>query len=372
MRFCFQGNFTGALLGKTAGGGELQVALLAKSLALHGHEVIIIDPYDCDEDFISSEGIKVLTVPNWKKGIPMLRYAFRLLPKYYRLLLKQKADVYYCRMRDFRHLLVYIVSRKVKARFILAMAADIDATGFKERYRYFYKKQGISAWTIFNGIMVEIVQPFLLRKADIILTQHEGQSHILSKKHIHSFVFKNLIDISNFPKVGNPTRTDFIYVSTWLNKRKGFIQLSQLIEQSPGQTFSIVGKPSDSLSNEHYLKLKKLENVTLLGQVDHMDSLIHIANSRALVTTSPMEGFPNIFLEAWATGVPVISWIVDPGDIVVKNHLGLVCNGKFDLLCSYVNNFDVTQFDPVALKKYVEENHSNEHAHSKLLTILNS
>ena len=39
MKFCFFGNVAEALKGRTPGGGELQIALLAKALALKGHDV---------------------------------------------------------------------------------------------------------------------------------------------------------------------------------------------------------------------------------------------------------------------------------------------------------------------------------------------
>ena len=372
MKFCFKGNITGALLGKTEGGAELQVALLAKVLAKNGHEVVIIDPNDCDKDFITEDGIKVITVPNWKSGLPVIRFVFKLLPRLYRLLLEQKADVYYCRMRDFQHILPYMAARKVKAKFVLAMASDIDATGFKERYKYFYKTQKFSLWLFFSGLLIEIVQPFLLRKSDIVLTQHEGQKQILDDKKINSFVFGNLIDLAQIPIVEHPVKTDFIYINSSLQQRKGFFELFKLIEQSPMQSFTIIGRPSGKVSIDIFNKLKTFKNVKLLGKQDHLESIIHIANSKALIVTSPMEGFPNIFLEAWATGVPVISYIVDPGGIIVKNHLGLVCKGQFDLLCSNINNFDKNIFDADKLKDYVKKNHYFQFAHSKLIDILNT
>ena len=43
MKICFWGNIAGALKAKPDGGGELQIALLAKALAKAGHEVVVID-----------------------------------------------------------------------------------------------------------------------------------------------------------------------------------------------------------------------------------------------------------------------------------------------------------------------------------------
>ena len=36
-------------------------------------------------------------------------------------------------------------------------------------------------------------------------------------------------------------------------------------------------------------------------------NLKQIANSRALISTSPLEGFPNIFIEAWSCGRAVVA-----------------------------------------------------------------
>ena len=66
MKFCFFGNIAGALKGKTEGGAELQISLLARALALKGHEVVIIDPYS-SESFVSQEGIRLINVPDWNK-----------------------------------------------------------------------------------------------------------------------------------------------------------------------------------------------------------------------------------------------------------------------------------------------------------------
>jgi glycosyltransferase involved in cell wall biosynthesis len=267
---------------------------------------------------------------------------------------------------------MYIACRKVNGKFIMAMASDLDASGFADRYRYFYKQQKKSLWHIINGILIELIHPYLMRKADIILSQHEGQMQILERRRIHSFIFNNLFDVSLIPEIKNTGNNGFIYVSTYLNKRKGFVEFCNLVEQSPGHQFIIVGKPSDKIAAQYLKKIRNYENVTLLGKVNHKDSIVHIANSRALVTTSLMEGFPNIFLEAWAVGIPIISFIVDPGGIIAKNNLGLVCNGQLERLYSYIETFDQYNFEKDHLKNYVQENHSIEYANEKFLRIINS
>ena len=129
MKICFWGNIAGALTGNTSGGGELQLALLAKALARSGHEVVIID-YNTTEDFITADGIKVFKIKGWNNGIRIIRTFTHRLPQLYWSLKAQKADVYYCRIRDFRHILAFWAARKVKAKFILGLASDLDAMTF--------------------------------------------------------------------------------------------------------------------------------------------------------------------------------------------------------------------------------------------------
>ena len=129
MKICFWGDIAKALTGNTVGGGELQMALLAKALARGGHEVVVID-YQVKEDFITADGIKVFKIEGWNNGIRVIRSLTHRLPKLYRSLKAQKADIYYCRIRDFRHILAFWAARKVKGKFVLGLASDLDAMNF--------------------------------------------------------------------------------------------------------------------------------------------------------------------------------------------------------------------------------------------------
>ena len=55
-----------------------------------------------------------------------------------------------------------------------------------------------------------------------------------------------------------------------------------------------------------------------------------IGRSAAVVVTSSHEGMPNVFLEAWARGVPVISLHFDPDRRITDDGLGLFADGSWD------------------------------------------
>ena len=355
MKICFWGNISGSLKDKTQGGGELQQALLAKALARGGHEVVVID-YEIEQDYITEDGIKVLKIEGWNNGVRIIRSLTHRLPQLYKALKAQKADVYYCRIRDFRHILAFWAARKVKGKFVLGLASDLDAMNFIKRFKYQHLLSFKGLWSFSSGILIEIVYPFLLRKSDLIIVQHQGQKNILEKKGIKSYIFTNLIEIPKSSLLSNSFQNDFVYIG-WLAKRKGFPEFFEIVKKCPTKNFKVIGSPSDKQGHEFYKKLKEFTNVTLLGKLDHDNVLENIMNSYALINTSPMEGFPNIFIEAWACGIPVLSLYVDPGDVIKKENLGIVAYGNQEKLVEAIANNENTMEFAKKAKDYVVRNH---------------
>jgi len=352
MKVCFWGNIAGALNGKTDGGGELQQALLAKALVKGGHEVVVLD-FHSSEDSITPDGIRIFRIKGWNDGLRMIRMFTHRLPKLYASLKAQKADIYYCRIRDFRHIFAYWAARKVKAKFILGLASDLDAMNFSQRIKH---SRFNSLWSGINGLLIELVYPWLLKKSDLVLVQHTGQKEILQRKSVNSQVLPNLFLLNEKLQKTDNSKNNFIYIGE-LNKRKGFAEFFNVVIKSPDHAFIIVGQPSDKVGFLYYNKLKSFANVTLCGRLSHTETMDQIANSKALISTSLMEGFPNIFIEAWAYGIPVISLYVDPGSIIEKEKLGNVCQGNIDKLIRIMNNFQFSHEFAEKAKTYVKNNH---------------
>jgi glycosyltransferase involved in cell wall biosynthesis len=356
MKICFWGNIARALDGKTDGGGELQIAFIARSLVASGHEVIVVD-YNTRESYVTPENIKVIPIKGWHKGVRLLRTVTHRIPGLYKTLKQQNADIYYCRIRDFRHIIAWWVSRKVKAKFVLHMASDLDALNFSNRWKNYYMAKSANLWWLFSGMLIEVVYPFLLKNADLVLVQHAGQRNILLKKHISSVILLNIIDVSLLPEPENKAHNDFIYVG-WLDKRKGFPDFYKLVESVPANKYRIVGPPRDETGHHYFNKLKEFQNVSLMGELSHYNTLKEISGSRALISTSPSEGFPNVFIEAWAYGIPVISLNIDPGSVIEEEGLGIIAHGDMNRMVEALKKLPDDNEFAARAKRYVENNHA--------------
>lgn len=371
MKFCFFGNISSALKGKTVGGAELQISLLAKALALKGHEVVIVDP-DATESFVNADGIKLIHIPNWNKGVRGIRLFRYRIPALKEIFVSQNADYYYVRMRTYLHFFPYWASIKIKSKFIVAMAHDLDVASFWQKFKYEYKANFNFIKFLTLSLPNDLVFNYLLKKSDYIILQHSGQMRNLNSVKGKIVVFPNIFDFDKIKGIEDSPKEYFIHPGA-LNILKGTHNLEQLINiLDKKNSIVIVGQPTDNKSKKIYKRLQKIKNVVLTGRLNHKETIQLIANAKALINTSNFEGFPNIFLEAWAVGVPVISLNVNPGNVFNKHNLGICCNGDLNKMKESIEFYKSSNTDKEKLISYVSEFHDFTTAADRFLNIINN
>mgnify|MGYP001814086939 FL=1 len=99
--------------------------------------------------------------------------------------------------------------------------------------------------------------------------------------------------------------------------------MQELAWELPDIDFTIIGGPiRDSEYSRGVLSDEAaLPNVSFVGRIAHEDMGPYYASADLLICTSVYEGFPNVFLEAWSTGTPVVT-TCDPDGLVQSEGLG--------------------------------------------------
>lgn len=88
--------------------------------------------------------------------------------------------------------------------------------------------------------------------------------------------------------------------------------------------FDLVGPADDSeYARSVCERAKTITNVTLHGPASRESVPEFYKKAKIVCCTSDFEGFPNIFLEAWSHGLPVVSTF-DPDNLIVNKEMGIV------------------------------------------------
>lgn len=367
MKFCFWGNISKGFEGKPMGGGEKQLFLISSELAKRGNSVYIVD-FTLEEDVVK-DNVHLLSLKKFSKKIKTNKY--RAL---YKLLKSIDADIYYARIRSSIHLVALLAARTNKKKFIYHSAHDLDSATFKQRLKGFYFLTPSIKKIVLHIIHSELLFPVMLRKSNLIFAQNKEQKSRFRKKYpkVKVELINNLFNFEQ-KNIKNATSSsyDFITVGS-LDLRKGVQDLFTLINELPNKRFLVVGKARDKNGLNFIEKIKNNENVTYHTNLDQ-EKVIELMNSSTfLVTTSKGEGFPNVFLESWSIGTPVLSLNINPSNVIDEFHLGKFYNGSLEEMKKGLLNLTPESFQSSQIIDYVKNNHSPETVINKVEVILKS
>lgn len=104
-----------------------------------------------------------------------------------------------------------------------------------------------------------------------------------------------------------------------------------------------------------------LSNLDLYEDVPWSKIDNFFAHARAFVNTSTYEGFPNTFVQAALHGAPVVSWRVDPDQLLSTGQLGLCAGESFDRLVDLVQGLCESEVGWHTLSQSVEHYASTHH-----------
>lgn len=338
------------LLDGNAYGIAVQLYFWAQTFVKHGWQVTTLTHH---KDF-DQEGILFIHKSNWGK-IEILHDWMGVFWK----LLTLRPQIVISRGADRVAYPLAVFSRLFGVKYVFFGASDVNFEPGKE--------------LMAGGSHNRKLWQKAVKKMDHIVVQNKHQHDTLQVNYDkESLVLFNIWGEVNGNSV--ETRpTDVVWVANYrpLKRPEWIIDAARVL---PNVDFTMVGGASDD--KQYYEKIKEtaqgIPNLHFLGPRSFMDTNAIVSKARVLCCTSTFEGFPNTFLQAWASGIPVIS-TVDPSGVISFNTLGKVVDSYENFIKSSQGLLADTElyFSMCTnVNNYFQQNHSADTNFQQLMNYI--
>ena len=292
------------------GGSEVQQLLIGQGLRELGFRVSYVT-----EDYGQGAQTTVRGFPvlSFRLGRNKVMQALTLI----RALWQADADIYYVRDKPKYGLLIYLFCRLTGRKIVQALADDIEVAPDLEH--------GPGAGWSFR------VHAAWRRRADMVIAQTRYQSErLLTPWQVASQEVPNVVPVP--VEQPRPERAKDCFRVLWVGRLAPFKRAAWVAEVArclPEMEFVVAGGRARE-TPDHYETvvplLQACPNVRWLGFVPYaqVDALFHSADVLLHTSVRGREGFPNVFLQAWAAGLPVVSTGSNPNDLLTEGGLGVL------------------------------------------------
>jgi len=360
MKICFV--LTNSFF-EAKGGAELQALLLAKYFSQRDHDVYYLYESKENETF-EKEGITLFTIKTKFNDIlkhsPLLSY-----PQIKKILDKIDPDIIYQRGGNRYRAVIGRYCNKNAINFVYGISSNQNCRP--------NHPQKINK--LLYGYINEKLKLYGIRRADLIIAQHQEQRELLKKNYgLDSIVIPNCHNVPEGPfKKINPPMVTWIANIKRLKQPEIFLKLAEKLRDLK-VTFLLVGRPSEGKYQKSLEgKINSLPNTRYLGEIPFEETNQVLSKSSIFVNTSePKEGFPNTYVQAWMRETPVVSLNFDPSDILKRKELGFHSK-NFDKLVKdvryLINNIDVRKKMGERAREYAIEHHDIKNIGKKYLKL---
>jgi glycosyltransferase involved in cell wall biosynthesis len=161
----------------------------------------------------------------------------------------------------------------------------------------------------------------------------------------------------------------FLWIG-WLHPYKRPLEFVELARAVPEARFWMVGVPESGEQGRELAAAvaraaETVPNLTLLAPRPRSEIGSLIDRAVAVVSTSLTEGMPNVFLEAWARGVPALALAHDPDGVLERERLGGCAHGSpnrmVELAREVWESREERHEQSARCRAYVASEHSLEH-----------
>lgn len=279
------------------GGAEVRQSILARAFAAAGCEVSVVTQNFGQPEDETVSGVRVLKTYAPQAGIPVLRYIHPRLSSVLRRLREANADVYYQSSASHLTAVVAWHCRRTGARSIYGGASDTDFMRGQERVKYARDR-----WLFRWG----------LEHVDAIVAQTERQAALVRQHYRReASVIPNPYAL---PARKRAQRADLVLWVGGIRPVKRPDRFIALARALPQYRFRMIGGAvgDDTEARAYFESIRDqaaaVDNLEFLGFLPLDEAEPHFDEARIFANTSEHEGFPNTFLQAWARGIPIVSF----------------------------------------------------------------
>jgi glycosyltransferase involved in cell wall biosynthesis len=289
---------------------------------------------------VTIDGVTVLRAHKPTAGLPVLRFLHPRLTSMWQAMKRADADIYYQRSASALTGFVVAFARTHGRKSLYAAASDADFHAGLPQITY-ARDRSLFRWG--------------LRHADAVVVQNAAQLSAC-----RSIFSRDATLIANcYPLCGESAQHDgHVLWAGSVRANKNPLDLIGLAQACPALRFRVVGDGDPALMDSLRHAATQLRNIEVIGFVPFVDVEKHFDGAFALVNTSPAEGFPNTFLQAWSRGIPTVSY-VGPGVRIEGRPVGKTGNTT-DELARYLHTWKASPSEWRAVgsdgRRYVEEN----------------
>ena len=297
------------------GGAERQQVLIGKELAKRGYRVSFVTLDHRQDEEMEIDGMRIIKAYDQNVGIPVLRFLYPRLTGLWRAMRRADADIYYQRTSDSITGILAAFCHQRRRKFVFAVASNYDCGTDLPHFSTRHER---------------VLYCYGLRRAMLVIAQTVTQQTLLRDNFgIGSTVIPNCApDYGSCFGTAGPVEPvggrRLLWIGVFSHSKRPELLLD-IAEQHQGLQFDVVGDGnSESEYVQHlWLRAKSIPNVHLHGMVSHADMQLFYRRAAALICTSRSEGFPNVFIEAWSHGLPIVSTF-DPDNVIADYGLGIV------------------------------------------------
>jgi glycosyltransferase involved in cell wall biosynthesis len=297
------------------GGAERQTALLAQGLAARGLDVAHVVLPVRNPVPPPVPGITVVSRAPYGgdtrvMGLPLEARSV------WRAMAQASARVYVFRMGSPVLGLAALFCRAHKRRLVFSSANNLDFT-----------------FESLTDTRVKLeAYRFGVRRADAVVVQTEEQVELARGAFPD---LPRVMRISSFaePAEGPPVPpVAFLWIGRLVpyKEPQRYLDLAEALPEAKFRMIGIDFRDHLDLAADVRRRAGTIPNLELIEPQPRERAMRLVEEAVALVNTSRLEGMPNVFLEAWAREVPVLTLSFDPDGRVTEHDLGVSAEGSWE------------------------------------------